>query len=125
MKREHSVDGCRASIEETVFDAGNRQAGIIRVTRLKRTPTCEGDSEGKCVVAQRDGGERKAGFENCACEAGQAVGGTAGAIGCARRTEEFSRRHRSFEHPRKGRFALDGDGPKHARLMEDFGPIPQ
>ena len=41
MKREHCIDWFRASICETVFDAGNRQTGIVCIAGGERAPPRE------------------------------------------------------------------------------------
>src|SRR5690349_4109967 len=89
-ERKYGFERAPASIDETILQGRDRQAGIVGVSGLKRAPADQLYGQGQMVICQGHGPEREAGQESRGGEAWQAVSGAARAVAGARRAEEFS-----------------------------------
>jgi hypothetical protein len=63
IKGEHRIDGRRASIEETIFEARNWQTGIVCIARGEWTPAGKLYLQGQLGVFETDSSKWKSAFE--------------------------------------------------------------
>jgi hypothetical protein len=77
---EYRLDGRRGVVGETVLQRGHRQAGVVRVVRLKRTPAGDVHLQRYVRVAQRDRAKREAHSETGLAETRQPERGARSAV---------------------------------------------
>lgn len=123
VEGEDGIHLFHPGVSEGVLKAGDRQARIVGVPRLKRAPAGDPDDEGQRGIAQLDPGEREVGPEGRLVEAGQPETHRPRA-GCGMPAlVEFPAGDRALDDAGDLPRAAEGDGGEEPRLVLDQGPV--